>query len=76
MILLVLPFLLLSLTSSSVRSTPAQVSVDDTSSLVEYSNINDWTTHVDAPANWSLYDNTDTFSSVQGAWVFFAFNGE
>jgi hypothetical protein len=74
----VLPVLLLLVggsLSTLASSTPSQISVDDTSPLVNYSNINDWTTHVNVASNWSLYDNTDTFSSVQGAWFLFEFNG-
>jgi hypothetical protein len=57
-------------------STPAgKESVDDTSPLIQYSNIDDWTSHVNVAANWSLFNNTDTFSGSQGAWMFFEFNG-
>ena len=61
--------------SSSGNSTNSSISVDDTDPRLLYSNINDWTTHVNVPAVWNLFDNTDTFSSVQGAWVSFSFNG-
>jgi len=73
----VLPILLLLVwgSFSTLASTPSQISVDDTSPLISYSNINDWTTHVNVLSNWSLYQNTDTFSSVQGAWFLFEFNG-
>jgi hypothetical protein len=53
----------------------AQVIVDDTSALIQFSNLNDWTTHGGVAANWSLNDNTDTFSSKQGAWLQLSFNG-
>jgi hypothetical protein len=56
-------------------STPAgKESVDDTSPRIKYSN--DWVTHVNVPANWSLFNNTHTISSTQNSRIFFEFNGE
>ena len=55
---------------------PAAISVDDTSPLLTYDNINHWTTHVNTPARFNLYSNSDTFSDVRGAWVSFTFNGQ
>jgi hypothetical protein len=50
--------------------------VDDTDPQVTYSNVHDWTVHSNQPNNWTLWNNTDTFSSVKGAWLTFTFDGE
>jgi len=70
--------LLLPLLCAAIPSVFAAepISVDDTSSLLTYDDINHWTTHVNTPARFNLYSNSDTFSDIRGAWVSFTFNGK
>jgi hypothetical protein len=73
--MLILPLFVAAI-AVAVDAAEVPVNVDDTSPLVTYSSTKDWTTHTSQAANWSLYQNTDSFSSAKGAWVSFSFIGD
>ncbi|KAH7100098.1 hypothetical protein BKA62DRAFT_264252 [Auriculariales sp. MPI-PUGE-AT-0066] len=52
------------------------ISVDDTDKSITYwTPSGQWTYHTDQPAQYNLYQNSDTFTSTQGAYIQWSFKG-
>ena len=55
----------------------SSIIIDDSDPTIQYlPNITEWTVCTHAEPAWKLYNNSDTFSKFQGAYLQYTFDGD